>query len=435
MQYIKRVVDDALDKKAEAFNAINIVGPKGCGKTRTAKERCKTIIEFQDEEKRDGYLAVAQTSSKLFLKNPKPILFDEWQDATKIWGTIRKDCDDHPENVGEYYLTGSSSKKVETPHTGTGRITEVTMLPMTLWETGESNGQISLSNILTDESYDFDGVLSSLKLEDLFFTVCRGGWPRCMALKNNDAKLEIAKDYYKQIYLTDISAVDGVKRNPEWARSLMWSYARNMATKAKKSKIFADVKATQNVSDVTLDSYVQKLEELFVIRDIDAWTPQIRSKTAIRSGKKHIFVDPSIGMAALGLGPDYFNNDLDLFGHAFENLVLRDLLVYASAHNARILHYTDDTGLEADAIYQMADGRYALIEIKTGENKIPDAEKSLLKFKEVIKKHNEEASKNPEHPRAKYREPSALIVICATATMGYTTDSGVKIVPIGCLKD
>ena len=249
------------------------------------------------------------------------------------------------------------------------------------------------------------------------------------------AKLEIAKDYYKQIYLTDISAVDGVKRNPEWARSLMWSYARNMATKAKKSKIFADVKATQNVSDVTLDSYVQKLEELFVIRDIDAWTPQIRSKTAIRSGKKHIFVDPSIGMAALGLGPDYFNNDLDLFGHAFENLVLRDLLVYASAHNARILHYTDDTGLEADAIYQMADGRYALIEIKTGENKIPDAEKSLLKFKEVIKKHNEEASKNPEHPRAKYREPSALIVICATATMGYTTDSGVKIVPIGCLKD
>ena len=435
MQYIKRVVDDALDKKAEAFNAINIVGPKGCGKTRTAKERCKTIIEFQDEEKRDGYVAVAQTSPKLFLKNPKPILFDEWQDATKIWGTIRKDCDDHPENVGEYYLTGSSSKKVETPHTGTGRITEVTMLPMTLWETGESNGQISLSNILTDESYDFDGVLSSLKLEDLFFTVCRGGWPRCMALKNNDAKLEIAKDYYKQIYLTDISAVDGVKRNPEWARSLMWSYARNMATKAKKSKIFADVKATQNVSDVTLDSYVQKLEELFVIRDIDAWTPQIRSKTAIRSGKKHIFVDPSIGMAALGLGPDYFNNDLDLFGHAFENLVLRDLLVYASAHNARILHYTDDTGLEADAIYQMADGRYALIEIKTGENKIPDAEKSLLKFKEVIKKHNEEASKNPEHPRAKYREPSALIVICATATMGYTTDSGVKIVPIGCLKD
>jgi predicted AAA+ superfamily ATPase len=369
------------------------------------------------------------------LKNAKPILFDEWQDAPKIWGTIRKDCDDNPEKVGEYYLTGSSSRKVETPHTGTGRITELTMFPMTLWETGESNGQISLSKIVEDEAYEFEGALSNLSLEDLFFAVCRGGWPRCMALKSKDAKLEIAKDYYRQIYQTDISAIDGVKRNPEWARTLVWSYARNMATKAKKTNIYADVKATQNVTDVTLDSYVEKLEELFVIRDIDAWTPQIRSKTAIRSGKKHIFVDPSIGIAALGLNPDYFNNDLDLFGHAFENIVLRDLLVFAGAHNARILHYTDDTGLEADAVYQMEDGRYALIEIKTGVNKIPEAEKTLLKFRDVIRKYNEEAKKNPEHPRAIYREPSALIVICATAQIGYTTDNGVKIVPIGCLKD
>ena len=208
-----------------------------------------------------------------------------------------------------------------------------------------------------------------------------------------------------------------------------------MATKAKKSNIFADVKATQNVTDVTLDNYVEKLKELFVIKDIDAWTPQIRSKTAIRSGKKHIFVDPSIGIAALGINPGYFNNDLDLFGHVFENLVVRDLLVYAEAHNAHILHYSDDTGLEADAVYQMNDGRYALIEIKVGANKIPEAEKSLLKFNEVIKKHNEQALKNSEHPKAMYREPSALIIICATATMGYTTDNGVKIIPIGCLRD
>jgi predicted AAA+ superfamily ATPase len=188
-------------------------------------------------------------------------------------------------------------------------------------------------------------------------------------------------------------------------------------------------------ANVTHDLYVEKLEELFVIKDIDAWTPQIRSKTAIRSGKKHIFVDPSIGIAALGLNPDYFNNDLDLFGHVFENLVLRDLLVFAGAHNARILHYADDTGLEADAVYQMEDGRYALIEIKTGVNKIPEAEKSLLKFRDVIRKHNEEAQKNPKYPKAVYREPSVLIVICATAPIGYTTDNGVKIVPVGCLKD
>lgn len=435
MEYVRRIIDDEIDKRKEAFDAINIIGPKGCGKTRTAKERCNTIIEFQDEEKREGYLAVAETSPKLFLKNEKPILFDEWQDAPKIWGTIRKACDDNPECVGEYYLTGSSSKKVNTPHTGTGRITEISMFPMTLWETGDSNGKISLSKIMEDDTYDFDGALSELSLEQLFVVACRGGWPRCMALNNEAAKLEIAKDYYRQIYQTDISAIDGVKRNPEWARTLLWSYARNMATKAKKKNIYADVKATQTVTDVTLDSYVEKLEELFVIKDIDAWTPQIRSKTAIRSGKKHIFVDPSIGIAALGLKPEYFINDLDLFGHVFENLVLRDLCVFASAHGARILHYTDDTGLEADAIYQMEDGRYALIEIKTGANKIPEAEKSLLKFRDVIRTHNNDATKNSEHPRAVYREPSALIIICATAPMGYTTDNGVKIIPIGCLKD
>ncbi len=435
MEYIRRIVDEELNELTTAFNAVNILGPKGCGKTRTAKERSKTVIEFQDEEKRDGYLAVAQTAPRLFLKNPKPILFDEWQDAPKIWGMIRKDCDDHPESTGEYFLTGSSSRKVETPHTGTGRITEVTMYPMTLWETGESNGSISLSKIVEDPTYDFDGAVTDLKLEDLFFAACRGGWPRCLALKSDAAKLLIAKDYYRQIYETDISAIDGVRRNPEWARTLLWSYARNMATKAKKSSIFADVKATQMVTDATLDSYVEKLEELFVLRDIDAWTPQIRSKTAIRSGKKHIFVDPSIGTAALGLNPDYFNNDLDTFGHVFENLVLRDLLVYAGAHHARILHYADDTGLEADAVYQTEDGRYALIEIKTGANKIPEAENSLLRFSGVIRDYNEKALQNPDHPRAIYREPSALIVICATVPMGYTTENGVRIVPVGCLKD
>ena len=435
MEYIRRVIDDEIDRRTEAFNAVSIIGPKGCGKTRTAKERCKTIIEFQDEDKRDGYIAVAETSPKLFLKNPKPILFDEWQDAVKIWGTIRKDCDDNPESVGQYFLTGSASKKIDTPHTGTGRITEIVMYPMTLWETGESNGRISLSKMMEDADYDIDGVTSDVCLEQLFFAACRGGWPRCLALPKDRAKLEISKDYYRQIFQKDITAIDGVKRNPEWTRALLWSYARNMATTAKRTSIYADVKATQNVTDVTLASYVDALEALFVIKDIDAWTPQIRSKTAIRSAKKHIFIDPSIGLAALGINPQYFNNDLDLFGHVFENMVIRDLLVYAENHNARILHYTDDMGLEADVVYQMEDGRYALIEIKTGANRIPEAEKSLLKFREVIRKYNQQALENSDHPRAVYREPSELIVICANAPMAYTTDQGVKIVPIGCLRD
>ena len=208
-----------------------------------------------------------------------------------------------------------------------------------------------------------------------------------------------------------------------------------MATLAKKTNIFADVKVNSSVTDVTLGSYVSALENLFVLKDIDAWTPQIRSKTAIRAAKKHIFADPSIAIAALGLSPEYFYNDLDLFGHVFENMVLRDLLVYAQTHNARIMHYSDDSGMEADAIYQTADGRYVLIEIKTGEGAVPAAEKNLLKFKEMIRKHNEKAMENAEHPGVVYTEPSELICICANAPMAYTTEKGMKVIPIGCLKD
>ena len=435
MRYYIRVIDKYIDEMIKAFNAINIVGPKGCGKTRTAKERCKTIIEFQDEEKREGYLSIANTAPRLFLKNEKPILFDEWQDAPKIWGTIRKDCDDNPETFGEYYLTGSSSKKIDTPHTGTGRISEITMYPMTLYETGESTGGVSISRLFDDDKYDIDGEKSNLKLEDLFYIICRGGWPRCLAIKDDAAKLRIATDYFEQIYKKDISAVDGVKRNPEWARTILWSYARNMATLSKKTVINSDIKATHNITDITISSYIEALEKLFVIKDIDAWTPQIRSKTAIRSAKKHIFIDPSIGLAALGIKPDYFNMDLDMFGHAFENLVIRDLLSYAETQNARVMHYSDDTGLEADAVYQLSDGRYALIEIKTGVNAVPKAEEGLLKFRDVIRQHNEKALSNKEHPGVTYREPSLLIIICANAEMAYTTDNGVKVVPVGCLKD
>ena len=434
MEYVTRVIDRVLDTRMKAFNAVNIVGPKGCGKTRTAKERCKTVIEFQDEERRDGYIAVANTAPNLFLDNEKPILFDEWQDAPKIWGTVRKACDDNPESVGEFYLTGSTSKHVDTPHTGTGRITELAMYPMTLFETGESNGAISLRGLF-EEGGDINGRTTDLRLEDLFFAACRGGWPRCLALKSAKAKLEVANDYYRQIAAKDVSAYDGVKRNPDWTRTILWSYARNMATCTKRATILADVRAQHNVSDATIDSYIEALKGLYVLEDIDAWTPQIRSKTSIRSSKKHVFVDPSIGLAALGIAPRYFNNDLDTFGHVFENLVLRDLLAYAQADGARVMHYRDDTGLEADAVFQLADGRYALIEIKLGAGGIPAAEKNLLRFDELIQEHNEAASANREHPGVMYRRPDLLIIICATAPFAYTTEAGVLVVPVGCLRD
>ncbi|MBR1633987.1 MAG: ATP-binding protein [Lachnospiraceae bacterium] len=435
MEYISRIADRELDRRMQAFNAINIVGPKGCGKTRTARERCKTIIEFQDEEKREGYISIADTAPGLLLKYEKPILFDEWQDAPKVWGAIRKDCDDRPEATGEYFLTGSTSQKATTPHTGTGRISELMLYPMTLFETGDSNGLVSLSRLVEEKGYDIDGAKAKLGLEDLFYCVCRGGWPRTLAIRNDQAKLEVAKDYFRQIYMKDISAVDGVRRNSQWGRTLLLSYARNMATLVKRKVIFADVQATQQVSDVTLLSYIEVLESLFVIKDIDAWMPQIRSKTAIRAGKKRIFLDPSIGIAALGIGPEYFYKDLDTFGHAFENMVIRDLLAYAQAHDASILHYRDDNGLEADAVYQMADGRYALIEIKTGANAIPAAESSLLKFGQLIEAHNEAVLKDEKHPGIPYRQPEALIIICANIPMAYTTPNGVKVVPVSCLQD
>lgn len=434
MEYITRITDKLIDKRIKAFNALNIIGPKGCGKTRTAKERCKTIIEFQDEEKRDGYLSTVENAPSLLLTNEKPILFDEWQDAPKIFGAIRKDCDDHPDSFGEYYLTGSSSKKIETPHTGTGRISQIVMYPMTLYETGESSGNVSMRQLF-DDDYDIDGKKNNLEYKELIYAICRGGWPRCLEIQDKDSKLEVARDIFRQIYNTDIIAIDKVRRNPELARIIIWSYARNMATLAKQKTIMADVQANIDVSINTFADYVDALQRLFVIRDIDAWTPQIRSKTAIRSSKKHIFIDPSIGIAALGLEPEYFYNDFDLFGHVFENMVIRDLLVYAEAYGASIKHYSDDHGVEADAIYQLPDGRYALIEIKSGLSALPLAEKNLLKFKKLIVEHNKKVLKNEKHPGVIYREPSALIVICANADMAFTTKNGIKVIPIGCLKE
>ena len=435
MNYIRRITDEVIDRKKEAFNAFNIVGPKGCGKTRTAKERCKTVIEFQDEERREGYIAIAENSPSLLLKNEKPILFDEWQDAPKIWGTVRKYCDDNPEETGNIFLTGSSSKKTKTPHTGTGRISEIEMFPMTMSEKGISNGKISISSLIGDEKYEIDGKISDLKIEELIYEICCGGWPRCLAIQNKEAKLEVAADYFRQICNKDISAIDSIKRDPELTRLILWSYARNIATLAKTNVIISDVQANISASKTTIYEYIDSLRRLYVLKDIDAWTPQIRSKTAIRSSKKHIFIDPSIAIAALGIGPEYFYRDFDLFGHVFENTVIRDLLSYAQINDARVYHYHDETDLEIDAVYQLKDGRYALIEIKTSDAGVKSAENNLLKLSSLIHEHNLKISANKDHPGVKYREPDVLIVICANANMAYTTHKGVKVIPFGCIKE
>lgn len=435
MKYFDRLVDEQLNTITRAFNAVNIIGPKGCGKTRTCEERCKTALKFQDSDMLETNRLIADTKPSNFLKHEKPILFDEWQDFPVVWDAIRKDCDENPEGLGSYYLTGSTSKKVKTAHTGTLRIAEITMYPMTCYEMGESNGSISLTKLFTEKNYDIVGNENPLELDDLFYIAARGGWPRALTLKNKEDKLIVAREAFEEICNRDISAVDKVKRNPAIARTILQSYARNIATLAKKTTIYADVKANYNVSDDTIADYINALEELFVLKDIDAWTPQIRSKTAIRSSKKHIFLDTSIACAALGISDEYFDTDFDLFGHVFENMVLRDLLAFAQVHNATLKHYRDDTGLEADAVYQMADGRYALIEVKLNEKQVEEAEKNLLKFVDVIRKHNIEATKDKKHPGVVFREPDHLIVICAKAPLSYVTKNGVKVIPFGCLKD
>jgi predicted AAA+ superfamily ATPase len=427
MEYIKRILDKDLDIREQAFGAIQIVGPRGVGKTRTAQQRCKTVIAFEDEDKRDAYLITANINPSSLLKGKKPILIDEWQDAPKMWGAVRMACDKE-DCFGSYYLTGSTAKHVDTPHSGTARISTVTMLPMSLYESGESNGKISLSELFADPAMEIDGIRSDLTMDRLIFAACRGGWPRALAAGNDKAKLLIAPDYLQHITREDISRVDGRKRNQEWAELILRSYARNVGILAKKGVIHKDVAATTHISEDALDDYINALKELYVLQDVDSWTPQIRSPKNLRSQKKRLFIDPSVAVAALGLGPSYFRTDYDLFGHVFESLVFRDLAVYSSALGGRLSHYHDALGLEVDAVLHLADGRYAFIEIKLGGKYVQEGIDSIEKVVSLIRDSNESKRDLP------IPEPTLKMVITG-GDLAYKSKEGVLIVPIGCLKD
>lgn len=426
MEYIRRIIDDEIDKHIEAFDAIQIVGPKGCGKTRTASERVKTVIAFEDEKKRDSYLKIAEEDPTLFLENEKPILFDEWQDAPKIWGMVRWECD-KTDAVGEYFLTGSSSKKVKTAHTGTGRITTLEMLSMSLSESGESSGTISLSRIFNDPHYLVRGQKSNLTIRDFAYLLCRGGWPNALKSRSKDASLLIAKDYARQIYLKDASAIDGVNRDSELVKAILSSYARNIAMPIKNTTIIADVNANLPMSEATFYDYADVLKRLYVIKEMKAYSPSIRSKTAIRTTTKKIFNDPSLAAAILNRSPEFFLHDLNNFGHFFENLVLRDLMIYGLPLEATLRHYKDDLGLEIDAILDLSDGRYAAIEIKLGQSGIAEGERNLLKFRSLME--------NAERKRdgSVIKKPDHLILIVGNLDTAFTTESGIKVIPFGCL--
>ena len=281
MNYLSRIADELLALKLDAFGAVLITGPKGCGKTTTAKQKAKSFIEFQDEDERENYLLIANTHPSDLLKGSKPRLFDEWQDAPKIWGAIRKDVDDSGE-VGQYILTGSSSKDVQTPHTGTLRISRMKMYPMSLYESGDSNGQVSLKKLFDDPD-SFEGCESDLSIDEIKYVICRGGWPGALKGRTDNAKLSVAKDLFSQTCDVDISNIDEVKRNPVWARTILKSYSRNLCTLAETKTILADVTATCDMAKQTYYDYLSGFEKLMIVEDIDAWCPAIRSKTSIPS--------------------------------------------------------------------------------------------------------------------------------------------------------
>ena len=428
-EYLPRIVDDELALRLEAFGATLIVGPKWCGKTTTGEQKAKSILRMQDPDRRDGYLATAATKPSLLLKGANPRLIDEWQVAPVLWDAVRTDVDQRQEE-GLFILTGSTSvDNSKIMHSGTGRISRMKMYPMSLFESKESNGEISLKALFDHPDMDIDGIASELTVEKLIFAACRGGWPAALRRKSDVAKLMIAKDYLNNICESDISTVDGVQRNPTWTNMILRSYARNVSTLAKKTNIYRDVAANADSMTLqTMDTYLNALEKLFVIEDVEAWCPAIRSATTIRSGKKRGFIDPSIPVAALGLTPEYFQSDLKTFGFIFECLCIRDLKVYSQALGGRVSYYHDRMDLEADAVLHLDDGRFALIEFKLGSREIEEGAKHLLQLQELIRKYNEKEKQVP------LREPDLLMVITG-GEMAYTREDGVKVVPIGTLRD
>lgn len=426
--YLPRIVDNILAERLEAVGAVLIAGPKWCGKTTTAEQQAKSVLKLQDPDKTQGYLKTAEVKPSLLLKGENPRLIDEWQMAPVLWDAVRSAVDERGEE-GLFILTGSTTVDSSTiMHSGTGRISRMVMYPMSLYESEESNGQISLHALFEDPEMDIDGIMSNLTVEELVFAACRGGWPSSLTKKTEKAQLFVSQNYVDNICDSDASTVDGVKRSSERVRAVLRSYARNLSTLASEKTILDDVAA--NYSDITsptLSSYVDALEKLYVIENVPAWCPAIRSASAMRSGKKREFVDPSIAVAALGLSPEGLLVDLNTFGFIFECLCIRDLKAYSSAWNGSVSYYHDRYGLEADCVLHLSDGRYALIEFKLGSREIEEGAAHLCQLKQLIREANEKKG-------LRIREPDLLIVLTG-GEMAYTRNDGVKVIPIGTLRN
>ena len=421
--YRKRIADDILIRKLEGKGAVLIEGPKWCGKTTTAEQHAASILYMDDPEKKDQNITMSELNPKLLLKGATPRLIDEWQLAPKLWDAIRFEVD-HRSEFGQFVLTGSAvpTDTKEITHSGTGRFTWLTMRPMSLYESGDSTGDVSL-NALIEGDTDIEGE-SNLQLDRLAFLVCRGGWPQAVDMREEIA-LEQAIDYYDAIVRSDINRVDNIQKNPEKVRRLMRSYARNQGTQVPNTVLAQDIAANGEtpINEETISSYVNALRKIFVVEDMPAWNPNIRSKTAIRSSDTRYYIDPSIAVAALGLGPNDLINDLRTFGFLFETLCIRDLRVFADSLGGNVYHYRDKDGLECDAVVHLRNGKYGLIEIKLGGDSLIEEGAENLKSMEA------------KIDTDKMKSPSFLMVLTGTGDYAYRRKDGVYVVPIGCLKD
>ena len=422
--YRERIADRLLEEKLDAMGAVLIEGPKACGKTTTAEQQAKSILYMDDPEQMSQNLQLAETNIKRLLQGDTPRLIDEWQIAPQLWDAVRFETD-HRKEDGLFMLTGSAVPADDSKihHTGAGRFAWLTMRPMSLWESGESSGDVCLNEIFAHPE-KVDGS-NSLTMEDVAFAICRGGWPKSLNKKTRKAALRQVTEYYEAITRSDISRVDGVARDEHRAKRLMRSYARLQGAMASIPTIVADMKTNEpeEMSDETVVSYVKALKKIFVIEDMPAWNPNLRSKTAIRTSDTRYFVDPSIAIAALGLGPKDLLNDLETMGLFFETLCVRDLRVYADANDGNVFHYRDKNGLECDAVIHLRNGSYGLIEIKLGgETLIEEGAANLISLAEMI-------------DTTKMKKPSFKMVLTAVGQYAYMRTDGVMVVPIGCLKD
>ncbi|MDR0939964.1 MAG: DUF4143 domain-containing protein [Mediterranea sp.] len=422
--YKKRIADRMLSDKLEAMGAVLIEGPKGCGKTTTAEQQARSVLYMDHPEHADQYRQMAQTNIRFLLQGETPRLIDEWQTIPRFWDAIRFEVD-HRDEDGQFILTGSAvpPDSREIHHTGTGRYGWLTMRPMSLWESGDSNGGISLKELF--HSPEQIACSCDMTLERLAFLACRGGWPKSTSKKSERAALIQAIEYYEAITRSDISRVDQIQRDEERAKRLMRSYARHQGTQTGIPTILADIASNEaeDISGATVSSYLDALRKIFVIEDMPAWNPNLRSKTAIRTSDTRYFVDPSIACAALGLGPMDLINDLRTFGLFFETLCVRDLRVYADALDGKVYHFRDKHGLECDSVVHLRNGSYGLIEIKLGgDNLIEEGAKSLLLLSDKI-------------DTTRMKAPAFKMILTGIGKYAYKRPDGVLVVPIGCLKD